>query len=1167
MTDAFSHEFETARQQLETLRQQTGLLPEQQSPYDRAPTGLSGTLQRIQEAYAELSSQNEECVSACRSLEAERAYYRDVFEHAPHARLLTDVEGNIQVANVSAYRLLQAPPGALVGRPVTAYLPEEDREAVRLWIAELRAGHEVREWQVRLQASAGDTVPAELDGVPIHDVDGELAGLQWCLRDITQQARTEEALRESESTYRLLVENLHDGIWRIDKDGYTTFVNPRMAEMLGYSVDEMLGAHVLSFVEEQDLAEAQARLVRSRQGIRETVDFQLRRKDGSLLYGNLETTPMVDAQGAYAGALAGVADITDRKRAEEERKRLLSQTVQDQQHIDSLRAQAQRQADEVTAAFNSMAQPLIVWDAQGIGVRANPAAIAAFGLDPTGMQITDVARRLEFRYADGRPIPTDDIPVVRSLRGETVRERHELFRNTAGEERHRMLTTAPIVSGGLVAGVAASWRDVTEQERIETELRQSEEFNRSIIQSSRDCIKLLDLDGRLQFMSEGGQELLRVLDIGRYLNMPYETFWQGSDSQAALDAIATARSGEIGRFEGYCPTEEGTPKWWDVVVSPVWGASGQIERLLAVSRDVTDRKNAAQALAESEAKLRTLFENLPIGVSILDHERRIVMQNTALERILGLSRERLRRGHHEGRTYLRFDRTPMPPDEYPSARAIREQRPVHDQVGIVKEDGEEIWVDVSAAPVPFADWQVVTATVDITERKRSEEALRHARNGLEARVEERTAELVRANELLHAEILERSHVEDELRRSEQVLEQRVEERTRELSSLLEISNRVALTLDLEPLLDSILDHLKGVVDYDGATVFRLEDDTLTVVAHRGPSPLPTPGPIRFAVDHTPIVRRVMSGQHPVIVADVRGVVLVPPTFFETTGRSLEPAPGPIRSWMGVPLAIKERPIGLLSLGHGEPNHFTPRQAELALAIANQMAVAIENTRLYEQAQELAAMEERQHLARELHDAVSQTLFSASLAADVLPRLWERDHEAGLRCLSEVRQLTRGALAEMRMLLLELRPAALMETELGALLNQLAEATTNRARIQVTVRAAPQCPLPPEVQVTLYRMAQEALNNVAKHAVAQHADIELRCTLPVPSGEGGRPVTMVELCVVDDGCGFDAARLPAGSRGLGLHIMRERAQAVGASLRIESRPGQGTRVTVRWPEED
>ena len=156
-------------------------------------------------------------------------------------------------------------------------------------------------------------------------------------------------------------------------------------------------------------------------------------------------------------------------------------------------------------------------------------------------------------------------------------------------------------------------------------------------------------------------------------------------------------------------------------------------------------------------------------------------------------------------------------------------------------------------------------------------------------------------------------------------------------------------------------------------------------------------------------------------------------------------------------------------------------------------MAIENARIYEQAAELAALEERQRLARELHDAVTQTLFSASLAAEVLPRLWERNREAGLRCLSEVRQLTRGALAEMRTLLLELRPAALVETELEALLSQLAEAVTSRARIPVTVQAVPHCNLPPEVQVALYRIAQEALNNVAKHAEARHVEVDLQCT--------------------------------------------------------------------------
>jgi signal transduction histidine kinase len=186
------------------------------------------------------------------------------------------------------------------------------------------------------------------------------------------------------------------------------------------------------------------------------------------------------------------------------------------------------------------------------------------------------------------------------------------------------------------------------------------------------------------------------------------------------------------------------------------------------------------------------------------------------------------------------------------------------------------------------------------------------------------------------------------------------------------------------------------------------------------------------------------------------------------------------------------------------------------------------------------------LARDLHDAVTQTLFSASLIAEVLPRLWERNPEEGQRRLAEMRELTRGALAEMRTLLLELRPAALVEADLGDLLRQLAESITGRARVPVAVEIEGACQTSPETKVALYRIVQEALNNAAKHSEAEHVGIRLRCSSNV-----------VELTVRDDGRGFDVESVPPDHLGLG--IMRERAEAVGVTLRIESEPGQGTEV--------
>ena len=146
----------------------------------------------------------------------------------------------------------------------------------------------------------------------------------------------------------------------------------------------------------------------------------------------------------------------------------------------------------------------------------------------------------------------------------------------------------------------------------------------------------------------------------------------------------------------------------------------------------------------------------------------------------------------------------------------------------------------------------------------------------------------------------------------------------------------------------------------------------------------------------------------------------------------------------------------------------------------------------QQLKEKTAEEERTRLARDLHDAVSQTLFSTSLIAEVLPRLWERNKDEGLKKLEEVRQLTRGALAEMRTLLFELRPAALADAELSDLLRQLSESVIGRARVPVTLEVEGTCEIPPDVKIAFYRIAQEALNNIAKHSGASHAQITLHC---------------------------------------------------------------------------
>jgi signal transduction histidine kinase len=208
-----------------------------------------------------------------------------------------------------------------------------------------------------------------------------------------------------------------------------------------------------------------------------------------------------------------------------------------------------------------------------------------------------------------------------------------------------------------------------------------------------------------------------------------------------------------------------------------------------------------------------------------------------------------------------------------------------------------------------------------------------------------------------------------------------------------------------------------------------------------------------------------------------------------------------------------------------------------------------NEMLREKAAQDAVTAERTRLARDLHDAVTQTLFSTTLIADVLPDIWAMNPEEGKRRLEEVRQLTRGALAEMRTLLVELRPNALVEVPLPTLLRQLTEALVGRSRINIQLNTEGERKLPGDVQVGLYRIAQEALNNVVKHAKASQAVVTLRL------GD------TVRLTVADNGAGFEPSTVTADH--LGLKIMRERAEGLGAKLSVYSEPGEGTQISVTW----
>lgn len=206
--------------------------------------------------------------------------------------------------------------------------------------------------------------------------------------------------------------------------------------------------------------------------------------------------------------------------------------------------------------------------------------------------------------------------------------------------------------------------------------------------------------------------------------------------------------------------------------------------------------------------------------------------------------------------------------------------------------------------------------------------------------------------------------------------------------------------------------------------------------------------------------------------------------------------------------------------------------------------------LQERLQSLAIREERQRLARNLHDAVNQLLFSAGLIADVLPRLWERDQEEACRSLDDLRNLTRGAVAEIRKLLVELHPSSLTDVGLDNLVHLLGNAFTARTNIPTKVVAAGEGSLPAKVQEAIYGICLEALNNIPKHAGTSRVEICLE------HQEAG-----VELRICDDGLASDMEQNLSDANNL--RLICEKAEAISAILDYTSQPEHGTKLTVRW----
>ena len=417
-----------------------------------------------------------------------------------------------------------------------------------------------------------------------------------------------------------------------------------------------------------------------------------------------------------------------------------------------------------------------------------------------------------------------------------------------------------------------------------------------------------------------------------------------------------------------------------------------------------------------------------------------------------------------------------------------------------------------------------------------------------------------------ANVLDRRDAERELRVANATLEQRVTERTLQLDYRRHIAEGLrdglaVLNSDrsLQDILDFIVQQAVKLLETGGGALYLLDDKKKMLRAGASHGLASTYTALAIPVGGAITGRAVALGE-PVSVPDLRASTELLETYLTQPDMppgwvaALEQLKADYNAVLAVPVRTHSETYGSVTLYYAESQHFTDDLIALAVAFAGQAALVIENARLRERERETATIEERNRLARDLHDAVTQTLFSASMIADTLPDLWEVDQMDAQQQLYRLGQLTRGALAEMRSLLIELRPARLVQADIQTLLQQLIDAAQGRSTVTFDLKVDGHCDLPDDVKIVMYRVVQEAFNNIIKHARAEHAFVSLRC-------DGRQSV----LQVLDDGCGFYPDEVKAGH--FGVQIMAERAASIRATFVIDTNPGEGTEIKLLWRNDE
>ncbi len=586
----------------------------------------------------------------------------------------------------------------------------------------------------------------------------------------------------------------------------------------------------------------------------------------------------------------------------------------------------------------------------------------------------------------------------------------------------------------------------------------------------------------------------RILKSGKMSPEEYEQLWR------------TITVGREWRGEFYNKKKSGEFYWASALISPIKDERGVTTHFLAVEEDITDHKQAQEALWQSKERFRQVISSISDHIYVTE----VTEDGRHINLYLSPHAEPLTGYPHEKfvTDWSFWPSTVIHPDdrEVAAAQAVQLALGRNSEVEyrLVRADGQVIWVRDRARVQSHGTSKITYGLVsDITDYKRAEA---------------------------------------EIRKLNEELEQRVADRTRELSALYEVTTVASESLDLETTMERSLERVLAAMRSGVGAIHLLDETekTLCLAAQQGIRP-----DIMAEIDPIPsdnsLASWVIEHGEPLVVPDIATDSRAPQVV-RTSG---------LRTYVGVPMRARGRTLGVLSVFGHTRQQFNVEEVALLTSIADQVAVAVENARLRQWAEQAAVMEERERLARELHDSVTQSLYSLTLFAEAGRELVKTEEwEAVGHNFTRIGETAQHGLKEMRLLVHALRPLDLEREGLVGALHRRLNAVEGRVNIKARVVAEELVDLPAPVEEELYRIAQEALNNALKHATITSVTVYLRV-----EGE------WVELEVVDDGTGFDPETV-SDKGGMGLINMRKRAEKLGGSLTIISIPGEGTSVKVR-----